>query len=145
MELNGSVALVTGGSGGLGSVIAQTLATNGVDIVAGYRERRSEAEHVLSAIEDLGRRGCVVQIDQTEPAPVESAVETSVAEMGHPWGSFVLPPVIVPPRMSVSKNRYALPGPSRMPQPKTNFANRTERLRTFVGGSSPTTVLLPGK
>lgn len=82
MELNGSVALVTGASGGLGTVIAHTLATNGVDIVVGYRERRSEAENVLRAIEDIGRRGCIVQIDQTEPASVESAVETSVAEMG---------------------------------------------------------------
>lgn len=82
MDLKGCVSLVTGGSGGLGSVISQTLAAHGVDVVVGYREHRDAAEDVADRIRELGQRAAVVELDQTNPDSVQSAVTGSVEEMG---------------------------------------------------------------
>jgi 3-oxoacyl-[acyl-carrier protein] reductase len=82
MELADRVAFVTGGSGGLGSVIAASLAANGVDVAVGYRERRDAAEEVAETVRKLGRQATVVEMDQTNDASVQTAVEGVVGCMG---------------------------------------------------------------
>lgn len=82
MELKDRVALVTGASGGLGGVIAQTLATAGVNIAIAYLSHRDDALKTGSAVEALGRRACMIQLDQTDPASVQAAAEATVAELG---------------------------------------------------------------
>ncbi|MEM6849412.1 MAG: SDR family NAD(P)-dependent oxidoreductase, partial [Pseudomonadota bacterium] len=50
MELSGARALVTGGSGGLGSAICRALATAGVHVAVGYHSGDDRAREVTSAV-----------------------------------------------------------------------------------------------
>lgn len=63
MNLENKIALVTGGSRGLGRNIALELARKGADIVLTYRERKSEGEAVVEEIEALGRKAALLQLD----------------------------------------------------------------------------------
>jgi 3-oxoacyl-[acyl-carrier protein] reductase len=82
MDITGSVAFVTGGSGGLGSVIAKALAGSGVDIAIGYRDSLERAQKTMTEVEALGQRATMVRLDQTDPASVEAAVEEVAEEFG---------------------------------------------------------------
>lgn len=81
-QLAGRVALVTGGSGGLGLVFARALAGAGADVALLGRRldaARAAAEVVAAA---SGRRAVAVAADVTEPEQVRAAVERVVAELG---------------------------------------------------------------
>ena len=82
MDLQGRFALVTGGSGSLGTAISRALAEAGCDIAIGYVGNREGADATLQIVEKLGRKGCRVQLDQTEPAAIEPAVERAARELG---------------------------------------------------------------
>ena len=82
MELAGRAALVTGGSGSLGTAISRALADAGCDIAVGYVGNREGADETLTMVEKLGRRACRVQLDQTEPAAIEPSVERAARELG---------------------------------------------------------------
>jgi 3-oxoacyl-[acyl-carrier protein] reductase len=82
MSLHNSVALVTGGSGGLGSRICSLLAAEGVNVAVGYHRGAERAEDIRRSIEALGRKSCAVQIDQMQPASVDAAVKTVVSALG---------------------------------------------------------------
>jgi 3-oxoacyl-[acyl-carrier protein] reductase len=81
-DLSGRVALVTGGSRGIGAAIAARLAREGADVALTYRENRVSAEKVVREIEGLGRRGLALQADSADPAAVGSAVDRAAAELG---------------------------------------------------------------
>ena len=57
------IALVTGGSRGLGKNTALKLAEHGNDVILTYRSSRAEAEAVVKEIERLGRRGAALPLD----------------------------------------------------------------------------------
>ena len=61
MNLAGKVALVTGGSRGIGRAIALTLAEHGADVAINYAGNTAAAEEVAAAIEKLGRKALLVQ------------------------------------------------------------------------------------
>ncbi|MDB5309735.1 MAG: fabG 8 [Gemmataceae bacterium] len=61
--LGGKIALVTGGSRGLGRETALQLARSGADVVLTYRERKEDGEAVVRAIEALGRKAALLQLD----------------------------------------------------------------------------------
>jgi 3-oxoacyl-[acyl-carrier protein] reductase len=81
-ELTGKVALVTGGSRGIGAAICRRLAEQGADVAFTYRQGAPAAQAVASAIEAAGRRGWAVQADSADAAAVGQAVETVVARFG---------------------------------------------------------------
>lgn len=62
------IALVTGGSRGLGKNAALKLAAKGVDVVLTYRSRRAEADEVVAAIEQQGRRAVALPLDVADNA-----------------------------------------------------------------------------
>ena len=62
------IALVTGGSRGLGKNAALKLAAKGVDVVLTYRSRRAEADEVVAAIEQQGRRAVALPLDVADSA-----------------------------------------------------------------------------
>jgi NAD(P)-dependent dehydrogenase (short-subunit alcohol dehydrogenase family) len=81
-DLTGRVALITGGSGGLGKVFARALAGAGADIaLLGRRLDAAEAE-AKPVADETGRRVIAVQADVREPDAVQAAVERVVAELG---------------------------------------------------------------
>ena len=81
-ELNGKVALVTGGSRGIGAAIAKRLARDGADVALTYASAASDARIVAAAIENSGRRGLTIAADSADPQAVIDAVERTVAELG---------------------------------------------------------------
>ncbi len=73
-ELNNRVALVTGGSRGIGKAIALTLAKAGAAIAVNYRERGDDAAAVVEAIHKTGRRAAAIKADVSLGAAVRSMV-----------------------------------------------------------------------
>jgi len=82
MELKGRVALVTGGSGSLGTAISRALADAGCDVAVGYVGNRDGADDTVRAVEARGRRAVRVQLDQTDEKAIEPAVERAARELG---------------------------------------------------------------
>jgi 3-oxoacyl-[acyl-carrier protein] reductase len=63
LGLQGKVALVTGGSGGIGAEICMTMASEGARVVVGYFRNVKSAEDVVRAIEVEGGSGLAVKVD----------------------------------------------------------------------------------
>lgn len=82
MELTDRVALVTGGSSGLGLATAKALANSGADVCISYRDNKDGAVSACDGIKALGRRGAFVQLDQSDPASVETAIESMIKQLG---------------------------------------------------------------
>lgn len=82
MNLSNAVALVTGGSGGLGSRISALLAEEGVHVAVGYLNGKERAEAVRGELESLGRRAMTVQVDQIDPESIDAGVARVAEEMG---------------------------------------------------------------
>lgn len=69
------LALVTGGSRGIGAAIALALARDGFDLWLNYRSRCEEARQVVQQIEALGRQCRLLPFDVADPAAVKAALE----------------------------------------------------------------------
>ena len=74
MSIEGKVALVTGGSGGLGGAICREFAAEGADCVVVYRSDLAGAEATAAQVEAAGRRSLVVQAEVTDESAVAAAV-----------------------------------------------------------------------
>ncbi|MCL8013196.1 SDR family NAD(P)-dependent oxidoreductase [Streptomyces sp. AS02] len=72
--LHGKVALVTGGSRGIGAATALRLAREGADVAVTYVNGREAAEGLVRAVEALGRWGVALRADAADPREAASAV-----------------------------------------------------------------------
>ena len=72
MNPQNKIALITGGSRGLGRAIALQLARSGTDVVLTYREKGDEAEAVVAEIRAQGRRGVALKLDVAQTATFSS-------------------------------------------------------------------------
>jgi 3-oxoacyl-[acyl-carrier protein] reductase len=81
-ELAGKIALVTGGSRGIGRAIALTLADAGIDVAVNFRRREAEAREVCLQVERTGRRAVAVQADVSLAADVSRLVEAVESRLG---------------------------------------------------------------
>jgi 3-oxoacyl-[acyl-carrier protein] reductase len=81
-DLKGRTALVTGGSRGIGSAIALSLANAGADIVINFLTRAAEAHAVESKILGLGRRCLLIQADVSVASEVERLAAQAQKSMG---------------------------------------------------------------
>lgn len=80
-SLAGRVAVVVGGTSGIGKVISLALAEAGADVVASSR-RESEVAATATAVSALGRRTLRVTSDVTDRPSLERLCETTVRELG---------------------------------------------------------------
>jgi 3-oxoacyl-[acyl-carrier protein] reductase len=81
-EFQDRVALVTGGSRGIGRATALRLAREGADVALSYATRSTEADRVAAEIQALGRRCLAVRCDVSKPAEVRHLVEHTRARLG---------------------------------------------------------------
>src|SRR6202048_3284614 len=81
-KLTEKVALVTGGSRGIGAAIAKRLAEDGASVAITYAKDASAASAVVKAIEHNGGKAVAIQADAADVEAVKSAVEKTVATFG---------------------------------------------------------------
>jgi 3-oxoacyl-[acyl-carrier protein] reductase len=81
-DLTNRVALVTGGSRGIGAAVAVALAQAGCDVAVNYRNRDREAETICEEIRGAGRRAIAVQADVSQSAAVRDMAARVQHELG---------------------------------------------------------------
>ncbi|MGD2135333.1 MAG: 3-oxoacyl-ACP reductase family protein [Gemmatimonadales bacterium] len=82
LGLEGRNAIVTGGSVGIGSAIALTLAREGCNVAINYRRHDAEAKAIVSQIEAMGRKGLAVQADVASYDDAQAMVRTVCETFG---------------------------------------------------------------
>jgi 3-oxoacyl-[acyl-carrier protein] reductase len=82
MELEGKVAIVTGGTRGIGRAIALDLAANGADLALNYRKSADLAAELARAIRGMGRRALEVQADVSSFDDAQAMVRKVLDEFG---------------------------------------------------------------
>lgn len=81
-DLKDRVALVTGGSRGIGAAVAVALAKAGCHLAVNYHNRRAEAESVCAEIRALERRAIPIQADVSQSGAVRKMVAEVQRELG---------------------------------------------------------------
>jgi 3-oxoacyl-[acyl-carrier protein] reductase len=81
-KLEGKIALITGGSRGIGAAIAKRLAADGANVAITYTKGTDAAALVVKEIERAGGKAMAIQADATDANAVKAAVEKTVATYG---------------------------------------------------------------
>jgi 3-oxoacyl-[acyl-carrier protein] reductase len=117
--LAGKVALVTGGSRGIGAAIAKRLAADGADVAVSYVASADKAKGVVDALEGHGVRAAAFQADQAYPGQVEGLVKAVVEGFG---------------RLDILVNSAALFVTAMVGDPSTDVAGLDRQFAINVGG-----------
>jgi NAD(P)-dependent dehydrogenase (short-subunit alcohol dehydrogenase family) len=80
------IALITGGSRGLGRSMALHLADHGVDVIFTYRSAESEAESVRALLVAKGRKALALPLDVGDSSSFGAFAERLRAALGEHWG-----------------------------------------------------------
>src|SRR6201747_782054 len=81
-ELEGKVALVTGGARNIGRAIARSLAAGGAAVMVNANTSRAEAEQTVAMIKSAGGRAALHIADVTDAGAVAALVDAAVREFG---------------------------------------------------------------
>lgn len=82
MDIGGRVALVTGGSRGIGAAIAIALAEAGADVAVNFHERADAAASVVDEVRAKGRRASAIRADVSKSADVSRMVDAVTRDLG---------------------------------------------------------------
>jgi 3-oxoacyl-[acyl-carrier protein] reductase len=82
-QLRGRVALVTGSSRGLGSMLALALANSGADVIINYQHDYEAAKQIVHGAQGLGVRAIALEADVRQWPQVQGLVERGMDAMGH--------------------------------------------------------------
>jgi 3-oxoacyl-[acyl-carrier protein] reductase len=81
-KLQDKIALITGGSRGIGAAIAKRLAGDGANVAITYTKGAEAAASIVKEIEGAGRKAIAIQADAADAEAVKAAVEKTVATFG---------------------------------------------------------------
>ena len=81
-KLAGKVAVVTGGSRGIGAAIARRLAADGASVAITYTKDAAAAASVVKEIERAGGKAITIQADAADADAVKAAIDKTVAKFG---------------------------------------------------------------
>ena len=84
--VRGKVAIVTGGSRGLGRNVVQSIAGRGTDVIFTYRSNEAEADALVAELEEMGRRAAALQLDVEDAGTFDAFVE-KVRDVLRYWGA----------------------------------------------------------
>ena len=82
MKLENKVAIVTGGSGGIGQALCERLAKEGAKIVINYHSDADEAKETKEKVEQVGSEAFIVQADLRKVEEINSLVQESIKHFG---------------------------------------------------------------
>src|SRR6187200_1159194 len=105
-KLSGKVALVTGGSRGIGAAAAVALAEEGADVAVSYVSSPDKANAVVKQIEKLGVRAAAFKADQADAAQVDGLVKSVRERFGR---------LDISSTTRASSSRRRSPRPTRRP------------------------------
>ncbi|MEU8589549.1 SDR family oxidoreductase [Streptomyces sp. NPDC048664] len=78
----GKVAVVTGGSRGIGAAVVTRLAAEGAAVVIGYRGNEQAADALVRSLVDQGRKAMALRADVADPDQTRTLIDRAVAEFG---------------------------------------------------------------
>jgi len=81
-KLEGKIALITGGSRGIGAAIAKRLAADGASVAITFAKDASSASAVVKAIEANGGKAVAIQADSVDAEAIKDAVAKTVSTLG---------------------------------------------------------------
>src|SRR4029078_6382555 len=87
MSTKNKIALVTGGSRGLGKNMAIALAKKGNDVVLTYNSNKAAADEVVAEIEKLGKNGYALHLDTSNIGEFDSFIKTFTELLKQKTGS----------------------------------------------------------
>jgi NAD(P)-dependent dehydrogenase (short-subunit alcohol dehydrogenase family) len=87
MATNSKIALITGGSRGLGRNAALQLSQKGIDVILTYRKNKQEAEEVVAAIQKNGQKATALQLDIAESKSFDGFVKQVSATLKKDFGT----------------------------------------------------------
>lgn len=83
MELLGKVAIITGGSRGIGRAIVERLATEGANVVFTYTRASAEVDSLLQRLREMGRKSMALQADANSLEKAKDVVSETEQAFGH--------------------------------------------------------------
>ena len=83
MSIRNKVALITGGSRGIGRAVATRLAKDGVRLAINYKSDRKSADSVVELVNEIGVEAVAIQADVADSTQVNSMVEQAVDVLGN--------------------------------------------------------------
>ena len=81
-KLTGKIAVVTGGSRGIGAAIAKGLGKEGATVIINYNHSQEEAETVVNEIKAMGSLAVAVQADISDAEATKVFIEKALADFG---------------------------------------------------------------
>jgi len=80
--IHGRIALVSGGSRGIGAASCLALARAGCDVAIGYNRSQTQAQALAEQIRQLGRRAVAIQADMAQTSAAQTLVSATESELG---------------------------------------------------------------
>lgn len=87
MSAQAKIALVTGGSRGLGKDMAISIAKKGIDVILTYRTNEAEAKNTVTEIEKLGRKAAALYLDMSDFSSLDSFVKQVTTILESKWST----------------------------------------------------------
>lgn len=85
--MTNKIALVTGGSRGLGKDMVMSLAKKGLDVVLTYHSKKAEAEEVVNEIEKLGQKAVALQLNVADVSSFDSFFQDVTTALENTFGA----------------------------------------------------------